>query len=172
MWLGMWSNLYVLADNKIKFAVEVKWETIWGAQSRVPRASAQSRSGAWGSTPMQPLFDGTTQLATYVEKGWSCLCFAMIKITSAIMCGVYATKTKEQKSFLASNLWYQLKSGKIICKMCIGIPWSFSPPLTKTCKASVFLFPIIFFFYRRGHSSNTSWELHPNCCMDGQTDWM
>ncbi len=44
-------------------------DTIWGAHSWMPRGSAQSRIGAWGPTPMQPLFDGTTQLTTCVEKG-------------------------------------------------------------------------------------------------------
>jgi hypothetical protein len=29
--------------------------------------------------------------------------------------------------------------------MCIGIPWSFSPPLTKTCKASGFFVSNHFF---------------------------
>jgi len=74
MLLEMWCNSCVLADiqNQFRSWNEMKWETIWGAQSRVPRGSAQSRIGAWGPTPMQPLFDGTTQLATYVEKGWSC----------------------------------------------------------------------------------------------------
>jgi hypothetical protein len=71
MLLGMWCNSCVLADIRNKSWNEMR-DTIWGAQSRVPRGSAQSRIGAWGPTPMQPLFDGTTQLATYVEKGWCC----------------------------------------------------------------------------------------------------
>jgi hypothetical protein len=133
MLLGMWCNSCVLADIRNKSWNEMR-DTIWGAQSRVPRGSAQSRIGAWGPTPMQPLFDVTTQLATYVEKGWSCALLRSNRLCNHVQSLCYQNKGTK----VIPSIKFVISIQKLYVRCALGFMELLSSPLPKLAKLFIY----------------------------------